>query len=225
MQQKVEKMLEQPESTEFFLDLTTADLVITIAVLLGPILAVLITRWLDHQREDKARKLEVFKTLMRTRRNPISPEHVGALNLVELEFAAQKNVLKNLSELFSHLGTEHARRHEEQLSKEMDDAEARNRNEKFGIRLQNERQELLAILLHSIANKLGYKIEQLEVLKGGYTPQGWADVEAEQRIIRKYFLDLYTGVRMVPVGVVDYRRPEPLADSSSQPNSTPQHDT
>ena len=57
-----------------------------LAVLVGPVIAVLITRYFDNRRADEARKLDIFRTLMRTRRLPLHWDHVGALNLVEVEF-------------------------------------------------------------------------------------------------------------------------------------------
>jgi hypothetical protein len=73
--------------------------------------------------------------------------------------------------------------------------------------LYNERQRLLAKLLHAIASELGHKAEQLEIFEGGYTPRGWHDDDMEQRLIRQYALDLARGHRVVPVGVVDLRAP------------------
>lgn len=191
-----------------FWSFTVADVVIAAVVLIGPVAAVFVTRWVDKKREDRSRKLDVFKTLMRTRRNPISPEHVGALNLVELEFAESMEVRSNLEALMKHLGTEQQRLQREVVVEETPKDEAARRNSEFGQRLADERQRLLAKLLHSIGSSLGFKVQQLEIFEGGYTPQGWADVELEQRIIRNYFLDLYTGHRVVPVAVVDYRRQE-----------------
>ena len=77
------------------------------AILVGPILAVLATRFLDNRRSARDQRLAVFKTLMRTRRTPTVPDHVGALNLVEIEFANDGPVLSAWRALFSHLGTEH----------------------------------------------------------------------------------------------------------------------
>jgi Family of unknown function (DUF6680) len=37
--------------------------------------------------------MDIFKTLMPTRRTPMYPEHVGALNLIELEYYKDKTVL------------------------------------------------------------------------------------------------------------------------------------
>ena len=37
--------------------------------------------------------MDLFRTLMRTRRVPMSADHVGALNLIEIEFASEPDVL------------------------------------------------------------------------------------------------------------------------------------
>jgi hypothetical protein len=78
------------------------------------------------------------------------------------------------------------------------------RSETFGGRLIQEHQRLLAELLHAIAKVLGFKIEQLGILKAG-TLQFWADIETEQAIIRKFVVDLACTRKVMPMGVVDYR--------------------
>ena len=55
------------------------------AILVGPVFAILVSRRLEHLRDQRTRKMDVFRTLMRTRRTPIHTDHVGALNLVEIE--------------------------------------------------------------------------------------------------------------------------------------------
>ena len=42
-------------------------LITTVAIILGPIIAVLMTRFIDKMRAEKERKFEIFRTLMRTR--------------------------------------------------------------------------------------------------------------------------------------------------------------
>ena len=53
---------------------------------LGPIFAVGITLWREAVTEKYRRRFSVFRTLMATRKVPISPEHVNAVNLVEVDF-------------------------------------------------------------------------------------------------------------------------------------------
>ena len=179
--------------------------IITIAaIFIGPIAAVMITRWIDGLRDKKMRQMQIFKTLMATRREPMSGSHVGALNLIEIEFAGRDTVLEAWKYLFEHFGNNHPRYPIEAVDESMPPEEVNSRNSRFAERLYNERQTLLAKLLHPIAKEMKFDIEQLEIFEGGYTPQGWIDNEIEQRIVRQYLLDLYSGKRVVPVGVVDY---------------------
>ncbi|MDE2314976.1 MAG: hypothetical protein KGK06_01085, partial [Xanthomonadaceae bacterium] len=56
------------------------------AVLLSPLIAVQVTRYLDNKKEVRERQLWIFKTLMATRASSMSPHHVEALNRIDLEF-------------------------------------------------------------------------------------------------------------------------------------------
>jgi Family of unknown function (DUF6680) len=75
------------------------------------------------------------------------------------------------------------------------------RDTRFALRLYSERQSLLARLLHAMAEVLKFKVEQLEIFEGGYTPQGWHDIETEQMIVRRLFADIGAGKRIFPIGV------------------------
>jgi hypothetical protein len=63
-----------------------ADWLTITAILLGPILAVQISQWLDRRRDRLYRKIWVFQTLMATRVTTLNQEHVRALNAIEFEF-------------------------------------------------------------------------------------------------------------------------------------------
>ena len=134
----------------------------------------------------------------------MSANHVGALNLIEIEFAGCDTVLKSWKKLFEHFGESHVPYATESIDENMAPEEVNSKNSRFDERLYNERQRLLTKLLHAIAKEMKFDIEQLEIFEGGYIPQGWIDTEMEQRIVRKYVLDLYWGTRVIPVGVVDY---------------------
>lgn len=183
-----------------------------LVIFIGPISAVLVARFLEHQKDQRARQMEIFRTLMRTRRNSVWPDHVGALNLVEIEFRDAPKVIECWKALFQHFGDNHLRGDEELLSATMPLNEIEQRNQRFYKRLAVERQKLLAKLLHAIAKRLRFKAEQLEIFEGGYTPQGWEDIDTEQRLIRKFAVELLDGRRSVPVAVIDYTNP-PIKDA------------
>ena len=177
------------------------------AIILGPISGVIVTRFVDRRRERNERRMEVFRTLMKTRRNPMQQEHVGSLNLVEIEFQKDAKVIAQWKELFTHFATQHTRGNDEKIDAETDSADIRIRNERFGRRLADDRSVLLARLLHEIAKALNFRAEQLDIFEGGYSPQGWADAEDEQTMVRRFFIDLAFGRRSIPVAVIDYVRP------------------
>ncbi|WP_286909324.1 DUF6680 family protein [Roseovarius sp.] len=149
------------------------------AALIGPALAVWITRMSDDRKEVRARRMDIFRTLMRTRKMPIHFDHVGALNLIEIEFAkdadviaAWKNYLKNLSERLP--------------------ADANKDDE---IAFSKARENLLTKLIYEISKVLKFKVEQLDILEGNYIPQGWNDDDWEQKIVRKALIDVLGGRR------------------------------
>jgi hypothetical protein len=184
--------------------MTLIELLTLIALVAGPISAIFITRHLDDKRQYAARRMDVFRTLMRTRRTVLHPDHIGALNLVEIEYARDPAVLTAWKALFTNFGSSQGRLEAERTDGITDKREI-------------ERQALLTKLLHAMATSLGLKIEQLEIFEGGYTPQFWGNVESDQEVIRKFVVDLAHARAVVPIGVIDYRQVTPPGQT---PHST-----
>lgn len=202
---------------ESLIDVAFFDWLTLLAIVIGPVIAIWAARYLAKKDQRDDRRMAIFRDLMRTRRTTLHPDHVGALNLVEIEFADDSQIISAWKRLFEHFGTTHSPRGHELTMEHMSVAVRAARERDFQHRIAQERQELLAILLHAIAKRMNFRIEQLEVFKGGYTPQGWVDIEEEQRLIRQYAIDLYLGKRMVPVGVIDYvQHNEPRVDDGRQ---------
>lgn len=175
-----------------------------IAIFAGPVSAILVSRHLDDRKERHGRQMEIFRTLMRTRRTPVWADHVGALNLVEIEFKDDPKVIAAWKALFEHFAARHVRALDEQTTDAMTPEEVGQRNRRFDERLGTERQKLLAKLLHAIAKRMRFNAEQLDIFEGGYTPQGWENVDTEQRLIRQFALEFLAGRRSVPIAVMDY---------------------
>ena len=159
--------------------MTNAEIILAVAVLLGPILAVVVARYMEHRRIQREQRMYIFRTLMRTRRGTakLSADHVAALNFVEIEFRNDKavhDVWKKHFELLENKDTD-------SLSVE----------------------KSLAKLLQVISKTLGYKLEGLEIFEGGYTPQDWdtRESDAEWKFIRQYVIALSQGKEAVPVKV------------------------
>lgn len=200
-------------------EITWFDVITLIALVTGPVAAVIIAHKMDNHRVKRERRMDVFRTLMRTRRARLVPEHVGALNLVEIEFKDKPTVIAEWKAYFAHLAIEHPKRTEEQFAEDMKLEEKRKRRDKYDQRIGNEREKLLAKLLHAIAKVMEFEIEQLEIFEGGYLPQAWSTIELEQEAIRKFLVGLYFGDLKVPVAVTDY-----TAVSSGAPDNAKESD-
>lgn len=74
-----------------------------IAIVLSPIIAVLITRYLSIRTDKKKDKMEIFKILMATRYNRCTIEYVRALNSIDVVFYDSKKVRKAWSDYYSVL--------------------------------------------------------------------------------------------------------------------------
>jgi hypothetical protein len=63
----------------------------------------------------------------------------------------------------------------------------------------DRRQRLATKLISAMATSLGYRMDQLEVLEGGYRPQGWDTVEGEQQQLRQLLIDLLSARRSLQI--------------------------
>jgi len=85
---------------------------------------------------------------------------------------------------------------------------------------------LLTRLLSEMAQVLGYELPQLDVLEGGYYPQGLMDIEVEQQAVRRALIEVLSGRR--PLGVSPAAPappvpfpPPPVIGASPNPPATP----
>ena len=167
-----------------------------VAIVVGPISAVLITLWRDNRRAKLQRQWDIFRNLMRHRKTPLHVEFVGSLNLIEVEFADDEQVIENwkkLLVLFEKLATIPEEQFAE-VSQEIFEAQTR--------------------LLDAIAKNLGLQIEQLDIQSGGYSPKGWFDLENEQTYIRQLVREIALGKRKLNVTVWD----PPRSAETTPPN-------
>lgn len=179
--------------------MTIFEIVTVAALILGPILAIVIANYMEAKRTTHNRRMDIFRTLMRTRRNRLTQDHVSALNLVEIEFRKDKDVIDAWRGYFKHLGTEQPRRTDETFSQELSFEQNQAREDRFQFRVAREREKLLAALLHNMAQELNYDVEALDIFEGGYSPQGWAEIEFQQETIRRHLIDLLLGRIALPV--------------------------
>jgi len=166
--------------------MTIADWLMILAVLLGPIIAVQLTRYLDNKKEERERKLQVFKTLMATRAYTISWDHVVALNRIDLEFdkdnKKEKAVIEAWKAYLDLLG-------DKSLTPEQ-----------WGIK----RVDLLVELLYTMARVLAYDFDKTHIKNSSYSPVAHGNIEDEQKALRAGLIDVLEGKRSIPMTIVNW---------------------
>ena len=150
------------------------------AVILGPILALWAQRYSERQRDERARKLWLFRQLMATRTIRVSGRHVEALNHIDLEFDPKKKADANvLTAWKTYLDV---------LSDTpKTDAQRAARYEK--------REECFVDLLWEIGKHLGFSFDKIAIKRDAYSPIAHGELEDDQRLIRKGIVELLTGKR------------------------------
>lgn len=163
-----------------FLGMRWIDIITIVAIVVGPILAVTIERLRQARIETKTRKLAVFRSLMRTRRLRLDPEHVGALNLVDLEFYGRPKVMAAFTDYMTH------------LSAPMPNSDERER-------FFEQRDDLLVRMLHEMGKDLGFHYDKHDLAKLAYGPVGWSTEQDIQRQNIGYLNELLAGRRALPI--------------------------
>src|SRR5687767_2733026 len=83
------------------------DWINIVAILVAPLVAVQVSLWLERRKERRSRQLETFRTLMATRASGLAPDHVKALNMIDVEFygsdASSRAVLQAWKAYLDHL--------------------------------------------------------------------------------------------------------------------------
>ncbi len=166
------------------------DWLMVLAVLFSPFLAVFAQRKIDEFRERRGRKLWIFQTLMATRGNKISLDHVQALNMIDLFFArkgVEKAIVEKWDEYLDHLN---------QPIKD-DDVN-------YQVKLEGwtgKGDDILADMLQLMGKSLGYDFDKVRIRKAIYVPRGHEDVDLENRAIRRGIAEIVIGRRALPVSV------------------------
>jgi hypothetical protein len=135
------------------------SIITIVAIIIGPILAVQAETYLSRRREQRERRLQVFKTLMLTRKIPLSPNRIDALNLIDIYFDKDDEVTKGWRAYFDTLNNVY----KEGIS----DDETK--------RLNDKSEEKFIDLLDAMSKAVGYKKFDKTYLKNAvYFPQAYS---------------------------------------------------
>lgn len=171
------------------------DVAIVIATFVGPIAAVQAQKWLENRRVYRGRQLQVFERLMATRAARLSPEHVGALNQIDLAFygvprgagepkrsKAESEVLKAWREYFAHLNINQT---------DMD------LTAKVGWAATAD--ALFLNLLEKLALATDHQFDRNQLKASQYSPIAHGEQEQRNQVAQRFAFELLAGERAVRV--------------------------
>ena len=141
-----------------------------IAVLLSPLVAVLVTRWMENRREVQRSKQRLFWELYGRRHQIVHVDSVRALNLIDVVFAKDRSVRQLWSQLYDMYGNE-----------------GLNNDNGF-----SQRNAKVKELLVEMAKSCGYKadINHLDAERI-YIPQGLIEDSARSAEVHNALVDLF----------------------------------
>ena len=170
--------------------MSTTDVLLVAAVLLAPLIAIQVSVFLETRREKRQRRMNLFRTLMMTRAARLVPDHVNALNMIDIEFSGADAKSKKVRAAWkAYLDILHSA----DLSGEVWNEKAH---------------DLFVDLLHHLAVHVGYDFDRTHLRRNAYFPRGFGETEMDQIAIRTGVRELLEGKRALPVSA-------PPADQSS----------
>jgi hypothetical protein len=173
--------------------MTVSDVFMIVAVIAGPILAVQAQKLIELWRGQRERKTWIFKTLMATRGNPLSPVHVQALNTIDLEFSTKRPAERTVLDAW--------KLYHDHLCDAPQDFNSPSYQADFN-RWVSRSGDCLIELLFTMSRRLGYDFDKVQLKKGAYTPRGHADLEYEITLLRRGALEVLYRQRPLPVEFV-----------------------
>jgi hypothetical protein len=162
-------------------------LITIVAIVLAPILALRLQSKIEIFRERNTRKLNIFKVLMATRAARLSERHVEALNMIDIEFHDNKEVINSWRNYHSH------------LSSFKDIIPPNETNQAIWA---NKIEDLLIDLLSKMSQAVGYSFDEVTLKRGIYTPKAHGELANEQELIRKGLLKIILGEQAIAMKVV-----------------------
>lgn len=185
--------------------LTLDNGLMIVAVLLAPLVALQVSGILERRREQRGRRLAVFRTLMATRARKLGPEHVEALNMIDVEFGqsseGDRNVVNSWKLYLDHL----------------------NRPPGTDPTWMSKADELLVEVLTHMGTSLGYNFDKVHIKNQTHSPRAQVDLENDQFTIRKGLISLLKGESSLPTRSVDTpgpRLPDPPDPRAGTPPKT-----
>jgi len=167
--------------------ITTLVGIITIAaIFFSPIIALKIQKKIEKFNEKNQRGLSIFTTLLATRAEPASLDHVKALNLIDIEFYDEKDIRNSWNIYRDHLNS-----YPQNADKSTQD------------RWEEKRIDYMTDLLYEMSKYFGYDFDKVLLKKGAYYPTAHGILNIEQALVRQGLVKLLLGQTSLKVDLIN----------------------
>ena len=157
-----------------------------ISVLFSPLIALQVSEIVATIKDKRQRRFRVYQTLMATRGTRLSPSHVEALNMIDVEFHGSdkksKAVLNAWKAYLDHLNTD---------------------REPHTAVWDAKRDDLFVDLLYEMSRHVGYDFDKTHIRRTSYFPIGHGDIELDQFVIRKALRGILEGKFSFPIRLAE----------------------
>jgi hypothetical protein len=152
-----------------------------IAIALSPLIALKIQEKLQEHRESRKKKFDIFKTLMATRGDKLSLDHVKALNMIDIEFYNEQEIKNEWNVYRDQLNT--------------------NPGSQGWNEWNTKIEEYFANLLYAMSKFFDYNFDKVIIKKGAYSPQAHGSYQNEMSQIRAMAIDVLQGKKPVHISL------------------------
>ena len=154
-----------------YLGLEVKDWVTCVAVLVGPIIAIQVQKVVEKLKDKQERRQRIFKTLMATRAERVSREHVQALNMIYIEFYGSK---------FFRLKWQSENEKSVTDAWKIYNAHLNDETYKSIDAWFKKGDELFTELLYNMSQSMGYDFDKVQLQSDTYKPTAHVDLENAQ---------------------------------------------
>ena len=179
------------------INMDSKDIIMTLAVIIGPILAVQAQKIVEGFKEKRARRMGVFKTLMATRAERLNKEHVQALNMIDIEFYGRMIPFINTR---YQSGKEQAVTHAWKSYNSHLNQKGEYESDDLWIKTGDD---LFTELLYSMAQSLGYDYDKVQLQRDCYRPIAHGNLENTQLGILDGLNNVINKGHPIPMRVVN----------------------
>jgi hypothetical protein len=153
------------------------DIIMTVAVILGPIFAVQAQKTIEGLQEKRKQRMALFQTLMSTRAERLNRDHVKALNMIDIEFYGRMiPFIRTRYQTRSEQDVTHAWKSYNSHLNQKDEYESIDQWLK-------KSDELFTSMLYAIAQCLNYDYDKVQLQRDCYRPMAHGNLENTQLAI------------------------------------------